>query len=99
MTAAPEEIPARIPSLAAKFFAVSMASSLETSSKPSITSRSIMLGSKPAEIPWMRCFPFWPFEMNGASSGSTPMISTSLFTSFNARPTPVIVPPVPIPLM
>ena len=58
-----------------------------------------MLGSKPAEIPWMRCFPFWPLEMNGASSGSTPMISTSLFTSFNARPTPVIVPPVPIPLM
>ena len=49
MTAAPEEIPARIPSLAAKFFAVSMASSLETSSKPSMTSRSIMLGSKPAE--------------------------------------------------
>ena len=58
-----------------------------------------MLGSKPAEIPWMRCFPFCPLEMNGASSGSTPIISTSLFTSFNARPTPVIVPPVPIPLI
>ena len=73
-TAAPDDIPVRIPSVAANFLAVSIANSLVISSKSSITSLSIILGKNPAEIPWIRCFPFCPFEINGASSGSTPII-------------------------
>ena len=73
-TAAPDEIPVRIPSVAANFLAVSMANSLGINSKSSIMSLSKIVGKNPAEIPWIRCFPFCPFEINGASSGSTPII-------------------------
>jgi hypothetical protein len=50
-TAAPQEIPARIPSLVIKAFAVSMASSLSTVSTWSTKSRFKLAGINPAPIP------------------------------------------------
>ena len=54
-------------------------------------------GTNPAPIPCILCAPETPFERTGDVAGSTAMTFTSGFFSFRYSPTPVIVPPVPIP--
>ena len=54
-------------------------------------------GTNPAPIPFILCAPETPFERTGDVAGSTAMTFTSGFFSFRYSPTPVIVPPVPIP--
>ena len=70
-TAAPEEIPARMPSILARSLAVSNASSLVI-----VTISSMMLllrtsGTKPAPIPWILWGPGLPPERTGDAAGST----------------------------
>ena len=55
------------------------------------------LGIKFAPMPWILCVPACPLVSKGESAGSTPTIFTPLIFSFSTSPTPVIVPPVPIP--
>ena len=48
-------------------------------------------------MPWILCGPGWPPLRMGDSAGSTPTIRTSGLRSFSTWPTPVMVPPVPMP--
>ena len=54
-------------------------------------------GTKPAPMPWSLCGPGAPPERTGEASGSSAMILTEGFFAFSTSPTPVIVPPVPMP--
>ena len=56
-----------------------------------------MSGTKFAPMPWILCGPGVPPLRIGDSAGSTPMICTPGLRSFRTWPTPVIVPPVPMP--
>ena len=94
--AAPEEIPAKIPSLFANNFMYLNASLFDTISTLSTYFKSKFLGIIFAPIPCILCFPLYPLLIKGEDKGSIPILVTS-FLSFRYLLTPVIVPPVPIP--
>ena len=48
-------------------------------------------------MPWILCGPGWPPLRIGDSAGSTAMICTPGLRDLSTWPTPVIVPPVPMP--
>ncbi len=48
-------------------------------------------------MPWILCGPGWPPLRIGDSAGSTAIIWTSGLRAFSTWPTPVMVPPVPMP--
>ena len=70
-SAAPDEMPARIPSSRARRRAVANASSSVTCTTSSTTERFSTSGTKPAPIPWIRCGPGLPPERTGEPDGST----------------------------
>ena len=76
-TAAPEEIPARMPSSFIKRLHIAIVSSLLTCSTSSIILRSRLPGMKPAPIPWILCgpgvnsSPALACVITGLSAGST----------------------------
>src|SRR5699024_655918 len=98
-TAAPEEIPPRIPSSLASFLAYSNAVSFSTFTIPSYTSVSNVSGTNPAPSPCSLCGPDSPPESTGESDGSSAYTFVFGLFSFNTCPTPVTVPPVPTPAM
>ena len=69
--AAPEEIPAEMPSVLINSLPVANASSFSTGMISSITFLSKMLGTKPAPIPWILCGPATPVERTALVFGST----------------------------
>ena len=70
--AAPDEIPASIPSDLARHLTVWIASSSDIVRTSSIKERSNVSGIKPAPIPWILCFPATPLVIKGEFKGSTP---------------------------
>ena len=56
-----------------------------------------MAGTNPAPMPWIGCGPLTPPDSTGDASGSTAMTLRPGLRGFSTSPTPVIVPPVPIP--
>jgi len=54
-------------------------------------------GTKPAPMPWILCGPFCPPESTAEAAGSTATICAEGLRSLSTSPTPVIVPPVPMP--
>ena len=69
--AAPEEIPARIPSSFARRRAYSKDWSFVTWTTSSTRAVSRFFGMKPAPIPWILCGPGAPPEITGEWTGST----------------------------
>lgn len=96
-TLAPDEIPARMPSLTASSAAVLTASSPATVSMPPRTDSSRFLGTKLAPMPWILCGPARPSVTRGLSAGSIAMTFALDPSSRNAFAIPVAVPPVPNP--
>ena len=68
---APDETPMRIPSSRAARRAYSAASLGSTWITPSMRSRRITPGMKPAPMPWMVCGEWVPPESTGERVGST----------------------------
>ena len=68
-TAAPQLMPARMPSRRARRCAVAIASSSEQASTSSSRSRSRTSGTKPAPMPWMRCGPGGAAREDGGARG------------------------------
>ena len=95
--AAPEEMPTGTPSSRATRRALAKASSLLTVTTSSYTSLSRMAGAKPAPMPWILCGPGLPPERTGLSAGSTATTWKPGLRAFSTWPTPVMVPPVPMP--
>ena len=95
--AAPDDIPARIPSSLASLSNVFAASSSDTCIISSINSVFKTSGMNPGPIPWILCGPGLPPERTGDVTGSTATALTSGLSSFKTVATPVIVPPVPTP--
>mmetsp|Transcript_51349 Transcript_51349/g.123929 ORF Transcript_51349/g.123929 Transcript_51349/m.123929 type:complete len:205 (+) Transcript_51349:1344-1958(+) len=96
-TAAPDEIPQKIPSFVAISRAISIASSpliWMTSSRRLV---SAFPGMKPAPIPWILCGPGLPPDKTALSTGSTATICKLGFKGLRYWPQPVNVPPVPTP--
>ncbi len=48
-------------------------------------------------MPWILCGPGWPPDSTGEASGSTATMCTDGLRFFSTWPTPVMVPPVPMP--
>lgn len=92
--AAPDEIPAKIPSFLARLSKVSPASSSLTGIISSIKSVFRILGTNPAPIPWILWGPFSPLANVCEENGSTATILISGFSSFNASAIPSSVPPI-----
>src|SRR5262249_43595977 len=90
-TAAPEEIPQRIPSSLIRRLAMANASSLETCTTSSMSLVSTMLGMNPAPIPWILCGPGAPPERTGDVVGSTAIALNDGLRSPITCLTPVIV--------
>ena len=95
--AAPDDIPARIPSCLARASNVDAASWSFTVKISSIASPWKVSGTKPAPIPWILWAPGVPFDKTGEVSGSTATAFKLGLTSLIASEIPVIVPPVPTP--
>ena len=93
--AAPEDIPANIPSSFASLSCVSAASSSFTGYVPSIRFSSKTPGMNPGPIPCILCGPFSPFPIVWLPSGSTAIAWNPGFSSFRIFEIPVIVPVVP----
>src|ERR1041385_2233420 len=78
---APDEIPTAIPSVAACFCAIRIASPSFTAITGSSWSSRTISGMNSSEIPWMRCRPAWrPVESVGDSAGSRGWMRTPVPT-------------------
>mmetsp|Transcript_3064 Transcript_3064/g.6978 ORF Transcript_3064/g.6978 Transcript_3064/m.6978 type:complete len:207 (-) Transcript_3064:421-1041(-) len=98
-TAAPEEMPHRMPSSLARRRAIAIASAEDTLTTWSMTDWSQLLGTKPAPMPWILWGPGAPPERTADSLGSIAMVLRALFLPFRNLVVPVMVPPVPTPPM
>mmetsp|Transcript_14425 Transcript_14425/g.47045 ORF Transcript_14425/g.47045 Transcript_14425/m.47045 type:complete len:207 (-) Transcript_14425:635-1255(-) len=96
-TAAPEEMPQRMPSCVAISRAMSMASkeSMGTTSSKRVV--SALPGMKPAPMPWILWGPAAPPERTGDSAGSTATTLSFGLRGLRHWAQPVRVPPVPTP--
>ena len=72
-TAAPDEMPTRMPSFVPTARAVSIASGNSTSMTSSMTLWSRIAGTKFGPMPWILCGPGVPLVSSGESAGSTAM--------------------------
>ncbi len=77
--------------------AISPASSFFTTIVSSMTLVSSVFGTNPGPQPWILCGPGLPPEMTGESAGSAATIFSPGRRGFSTWPTPVRVPPVPVP--
>mmetsp|Transcript_21912 Transcript_21912/g.61021 ORF Transcript_21912/g.61021 Transcript_21912/m.61021 type:complete len:279 (-) Transcript_21912:42-878(-) len=96
-TAAPDEIPQKMPSDVASRRAMAMASSPGIWMTSSSREVSALPGMNPAPMPWILCGPGDPPEMTADSAGSTAMSCMEGFMGLRNCPVPVSVPPVPTP--
>ena len=94
-TAAPDDIPASIPSFCANAIVPLPASSSVTVIISSITSRSVVSATNPGLIPCILCEPFSPPLSTGDDAASTAIALKSGFSFLIALAIPVTVPPVP----
>ncbi len=90
-------MPEKMPSSLHRRRASTAESSFETVMTSSMTALLRTFGTKPGPQPWILCGPGLPPEMTGESFGSAAMILTLGFRFFRTSPTPVMVPPVPVP--